>query len=288
MGREQKQKINDENQKQKRKAGAIFSVTQILFYAILGVVAILSTFGILYLRDHGKQKAEEQIENTITHLIVQDTKVQEIFWDEVNEEQENITEEVIEEVLEKQDDGIIRVVLDAGHGGKDGGTYHGDVLEKHINLAVTLYIEEILADYDMELVLTRSEDVFLSLEDRAYIANQVNADFFVSIHCNYYDGEQSVSGIECYYYPGSEDGLKCAKVINAKLKEEKSFKVRSPKADDLYVLENTDMPAVLVELGFISDGTERQKLIRKDYQKLLATKISEGILASLKELGIQN
>ena len=292
MGREQKQKINDEIQKQRRSAKAVFTALQILCYVVLGVVAILSTFGILYFRDHGKRGAEEKSASTITHLIVEDTKVPVILLNQSDEEQDNLVEAVVEdaveEVVEKQDDGIIRVVLDAGHGGKDGGTYQNDVLEKNINLAVTLYVEEILSTQDMELVLTRDEDVFLSLEERAYIANKVNADFFVSIHCNYYDGEEPVSGMECYYYPGSEEGLKCAKVINSKLKEEKSFKVRSPKADDLYVLENTDMTAILVELGYISDEAERQKLTRKDYQKLLATKISEGILASLEELGIQN
>ena len=288
MGREQTQKISDENKKQGKKAKVNFSVAQFLFYVILGVIAILSTFGILYLRDHGKHDVDKKTSNTITHLIVEDTKVQEIFLNESKEEQEDIVEEVVEESAEKQDDGIVRVVLDAGHGGKDGGTYHNDVLEKNINLAVTLYLEELLADKDMELVLTRDEDVFLSLQDRAYIANQVNADFFVSIHCNYYDGEQAVSGMECYYYPGSEDGLKCAQIISAKLKSEKSFKVRSPKADDLYVLENTDMPAILIEIGYISDAAERQKLTREDYQRLLATKISEGILASLEELEIQN
>lgn len=284
MGREQKQKINDETRKQKRKLRVTFHATHVLFYTILGIAAILSTFGILYLRDHGKYNTEEQTANTITHLIVADTKVQEIYGNALNEEQKDL----VEEPVEKQDDGIIRVVLDAGHGGIDGGSYYRDVIEKNINLEVTLYIEEILSDYDIELVLTRNEDVFLSLEDRAYIANQVNADLFISIHCNYYEGKQSVSGIECYYYPGSEEGLKCAQIISDKLKAENSFKVRSPKADDIYVLENTDMSAVLVELGFISDKTERQKLTRKDYQKLLATKISEGILASLEELAIQN
>jgi N-acetylmuramoyl-L-alanine amidase len=188
---------------------------------------------------------------------------------------------------ESKEEEVWCVVLDAGHGGIDGGTYHNDVLEKDINLAITMYIAEALESQELEIILTRSEDAYLALEDRTYIANRADADLFVSIHCNYYEGKESVSGIECYYYPKSKDGKQCAEIVNGILKEEHSFNVRSPKADDLYVLEKTDMTAILVEVGYISDSKDRQNLTRKDYQMLLADKLAEGIVASLEELKSQ-
>lgn len=276
MERQPTQKINKKSQKHKRKKQRISYITQILFYAILCVVAILSTVAFLFLRDLAKQKLDKQASNTITHLTVADTKVPSTFASET---------EVIEATEEEQS---IIVVLDAGHGGIDGGTYYKEVLEKDINLAITLYLADALAKQDLEIILTRSEDEYLTLEDRAYIANKENADLFVSIHCNYYEGKETVSGIECYYYPKSKDGKQCAEILTDILKEEHTFKVRSPKSDDYYVLENTDMTAVLVEVGYISDKKERQNLTSKDYQLKLAEKLAEGIMASLEMLKTQN
>jgi N-acetylmuramoyl-L-alanine amidase len=241
----------------------------------LGATAILVTFAFLYFRD--MKKAKENTTNAISHLVVQDTKIQAAGMNK-NEK---------EEPEENKEEKPRCVVLDAGHGGIDGGTYHNDTLEKDINLAVTLYLADILAKQELEIILTRSEDEYLTLEDRAYIANRSDADFFVSIHCNYYEGKETVSGIECYYYPESKEGKLCAEIVNGVLKEEHSFKVRSPKENDFFVLENTDMTAILVEVGYISDKTEREKLTRKEYQMLLAEKLAEGIQASLKELKSQ-
>lgn len=264
-------------QKKKSKKQTISYITYIFFFAILGATAILVTFAFLYFRDMKK----DDTSNVISHLIVQDTKIQAAGMNKNEKAEENAKQE------ENKEEKPLCVVLDAGHGGIDGGTYHNDVLEKDINLAITMYIAEALETQDLEIILTRSEDEYLSLEDRAYISNREEADLFVSIHCNYYEGKESVSGIECYYYPKSKDGKQCAEIVNGILKEEHSFNVRSPKTDDLYVLEHTDMTAILVEVGYISDKKDRQNLTRKENQMLLAKKLAEGIVASLEELKSQ-
>lgn len=272
MGRHQIQKINNKSPKHERNERKISYAAHILFYAILGVIAIFSTIGALWLRDFTKQK---KAIDTISHLIVADTKVPSALASETE----------VADVKEKQQ---MIVVLDAGHGGVDGGTYYKEVLEKDINLAITKCLAEALTNQDLEIILTRSEDEYVALEDRAYIANKEDADLFVSIHCNYYEGNETVSGIECFYYPKSEAGKQCAEIFTDILMEERIFKVRSPKSDDYYVLENTDMTAVLVEVGYISDKKERQNLTNKDYQVKLAEKLAEGIMASLETLNMQN
>ena len=181
------------------------------------------------------------------------------------------------------------VVLDAGHGGIDGGTFCEDVLEKDINFAVVQYIKEILESSGVEVSLTRSGDDFLDVSERTSIANSVEgADLFVSIHCNYFEDDESVSGLEIYYYTGDEEGQACAEQMIDLMKENKDIKVRSAKHGGYYVLKFTDIPAVLVEMGFLSNPAERDKLNSAEYQKLLAEELAEGILANLKKSPGQN
>ena len=77
------------------------------------------------------------------------------------------------------------VVVDAGHGGSDGGTVSGKAVEKDINLSVALKLKAILENDNIEVILTRSSDENMSLADRTSVANDSNADFFISLHCNY-------------------------------------------------------------------------------------------------------
>lgn len=98
------------------------------------------------------------------------------------------------------------VVLDAGHGGEDGGTVEQTAMEKEINLAVVLKMRELLENQDIRVVLTREQDMFMKLEERVQVANGEKADLFVSIHCNYYEKDSSIYGLECYYCKGAEEG----------------------------------------------------------------------------------
>ncbi len=171
------------------------------------------------------------------------------------------------------------VAIDAGHGGSDGGTVSGEVIEKDINLSVALKLKAILEDNKIEVVLTRSSDENISLAQRTSIANDFSADFFISLHCNYYEDDAQIAGLECYY--NSPDAMKskayAESIINA-VSLSNDIKARDAKAEGYYVLRNTQMPAVLVEMGFLSNYSERQKLLSDDYQEILSQRIAEGIL----------
>ncbi len=174
------------------------------------------------------------------------------------------------------------VVIDAGHGGNDQGTSSSKYLEKDINLTIALKIKYLLEQNDIKVILTRETDVKLSLEERAEIANENNADLFVSIHCNYYEGEGTVSGLECYYHPDSLEGKNLAEHMIENISESNIINTRGVRAEDFSVLRNTKMPAVLIEIGFMSDELELVKLVDPTYQEHLAVKIAEGIIEELK------
>ena len=157
------------------------------------------------------------------------------------------------------------MVLDAGHGGKDGGTVRSNVMEKEINLSVVLFLKDILQAYGCEVILTKSTDENLELSERVEIANHTNADLFVSLHCNYYEDAASVFGLECYYYTDNTESRKYAESIIGSTKENESISVRAAKAESYYVLSETAMPAVLIEMGFLSNHAECQRLADSDY-----------------------
>ncbi len=181
----------------------------------------------------------------------------------------------------QEDDGIT-VVLDAGHGGKDGGSFQGDIVEKDITLAVVLLMKEMLEKEDISVVLTRKEDEFLSLKDRTIEANKANGDLFVSIHCNYFEDDDAVHGLECYYYMDSQIGQYYAESFIETLKGYDGIRVRSAKPNDYFVLTYTNMPGVLVEMGFLSNPEECRKLASQSYQKTMAEGLVQSILDSIE------
>ena len=176
------------------------------------------------------------------------------------------------------------VVVDAGHGGSDGGTVSGKAVEKDINLSVALKLKAILEDDNIEVILTRSSDENISLAERTSVANDSNADFFISLHCNYYEKGAQIAGLECYYNNSNATESKgyAESIINAVSLSE-DIETRYAKTEGYYVLRNTQMPAVLVEMGFLSNYSESQKLLDDDYQESLAQRIAEGISNEMKE-----
>lgn len=247
---------------------------RILFGIGVGVLLILMICGGVFLWKHFHK--EDAVNAVNQELAVSETPEPTIVPTVAP------TEEPVE-VIEEKVSGCI--VLDAGHGDVDGGTFCEDVLEKDINFAVVMYMKEILEEAGIEVRLTRSGDDFMDVSERAEFANQnkEDADLFVSIHCNYFEDDASVSGLEIYYYTGDEAGQACAESMIEYLKKSEDIKVRSAKHGGYYVLKFTEMPAVLVEMGFLSNKEEREKLNSEEYQKLLAEELAEGILLSLKE-----
>ena len=174
----------------------------------------------------------------------------------------------------------VTVVLDAGHGGTQSGCEFDGVLEKDITLAVTLSLKEKLEESGINVVLTRADDQHVSLDERCAIANASNADLFVSIHCNSYTDDISIKGFEGYYYQDT-DGKKLAELILSAAGNYPSIKTRNVKEENYQVLRETEVPAVLLEIGYLSNAAERADLQSSEYQNTLAQAIFEGISAML-------
>ena len=117
-------------------------------------------------------------------------------------------EDTVPVTLIEDEEEEICVVIDAGHGGSDGGTVSGDVIEKDINLSVALKLKAILEVNDIKVIMTRSNDEKVSLAQRAAAANDFHADFFISLHCNYYEDDNRVAGLECYYNSPEDEEIK--------------------------------------------------------------------------------
>lgn len=170
------------------------------------------------------------------------------------------------------------VCIDPGHGGKDPGATGGGVCEKDIALNVAKKIDAYLEAKGCTVMLTRETDVFVELSDRARMANSAKADLFVSVHCNSARDNARATGMEVYHYThASEASKRAARVIYDKLLPVCGLRGRGVKAKDLAVLRETVMPAVLVELGFVSNDGDRAKLISEDWQERAAETIVAGI-----------
>lgn len=171
---------------------------------------------------------------------------------------------------------IQRVVIDAGHGGKDPGAIGYDLYEKTVALSISQQVKSMLEHKGIEVMMTRGEDLFVSLENRVAISNHSSADLFVSIHANGYSNP-SANGVETFYYEGSHQGKQIAQMIQQELAEKTANRNRGVFASDFYVLKHTDMPAVLVEAGFVSNEKDASLLKTQEYQQKVAEAISTGI-----------
>lgn len=170
-----------------------------------------------------------------------------------------------------------QVVLDPGHGGRDGGSKWHGALEKHLTLDLARRVKAELEKAGVPSVLTRGEDVFVSLEDRAAVANAKEDAIFVSIHFNGHL-DNRFKGIETYYHPGSVAGRQLAASIQSALGSRIKTRDRGIKAIPYKVLRETSGTAVLIECGFISHRWEGQRCASPWYRQLLAEAIAEGIL----------
>jgi len=182
------------------------------------------------------------------------------------------------------------IMLDPGHGGIDPGAVTGNVYEKDINLAVALQLAELVRQDGAEVYLTRKDDSDYypssrcTLQDkrqdltiRAEMARNAGAGILVSLHVNK-DRHPGCQGAETYYFPGSAEGQRLAEAIQARLKEIQPDNRRQAKAGDYFLLRTTPMPAVIVELGFISNPRERNLLLSPVWQKTLAEAVRHGII----------
>jgi N-acetylmuramoyl-L-alanine amidase len=175
------------------------------------------------------------------------------------------------------------VVIDAGHGGQDPGAIGPTgIKEKDVNLAVALKLGPLLQAQGINVVYTRVDDnipwttVTNDLQMRCDIANKANADFFISIHSNSSDSSLPY-GTETYYTTQKPSDSSVAQIIQSNLVAQNGLSNRGIKTANYYVLNNTSMPAVLAELGFISNPTEEQLLNSPDFQAKCANGLANGI-----------
>lgn len=179
------------------------------------------------------------------------------------------------------------IILDAGHGGKDQGASYGEVLEKELTLEIAKKTKEILEEAGYRVSMTRKDDTFVDLYDRADYANRKNSKVFVSIHCNSSE-EDGAEGIETFYAASKEEESQAlAQALQTGMVEQTEARDRGIKTADYVVIKETDMPAALVEVGFLSDSGERQLLQQEEYQKKLAEGIAAGILEYLEDTSEQ-
>lgn len=186
-------------------------------------------------------------------------------------------------------DGVLRVCLDAGHGGDDPGAtdLEGVRLEKDDCLKLALAVEENLKnDFpDVDVVLTRDGDQYPSLEDRCDIANDCKADLFVSIHRN--SSEGNASGVEVWVESAKPKiDSRLAGDILSGLKEVGISNDRGVKygtagnpSGDYYVNKHTDMPACLIEMGFMTSQTDNELLDKHldEYAKAISDAIGNTL-----------
>lgn len=182
------------------------------------------------------------------------------------------------------------IVLDPGHGGQDPGAQFGGIQEKNINLAIAIRLRDVLAAKGCKVILTREvdKDFFLpnfvlgrmakraELSQRIKMASINQADLFISLHANSFPGGNSY-GMETYYQVKSLAGKELAEFIQTELKKIQTDNKRIAKSGDYYLLNQTQMPSVIVEVGFLSNPRERKLLQDLNYQDRIAASIASGI-----------
>lgn len=174
-----------------------------------------------------------------------------------------------------------RVVIDAGHGGTDHGAIRDDTSEKDITLDVSKKVEDMLKKQGYAVLMTRPVDSFVSLADRVAMAEKFNPDIFVSIHVNS-SVRPEITGIETHYY--HQESLNLAQTVHSSLASAIDSKNRGLFKSKFYVINHTTSPAILVEIGFISNDNERAQLVSEKRKQATAKAIVEGVNNYFKQL----
>ena len=183
-----------------------------------------------------------------------------------------------EEPIEEQKSTPV-IFIDAGHGGNDGGCVEDGVIEKDINLTIAILVRDKLKELGYQVVMSRSVDRYVAKEDRVRKANEIQADIYVSIHQNSSD-QRSVNGMEVWYdgTDAQRDSRRLALLVSQQTARSTKAVERMVRGDaDFHVTGSTQMPACLIETGFLSNREERTKLASADYQEQIASGIVQGI-----------
>jgi N-acetylmuramoyl-L-alanine amidase len=220
---------------------------------------------------------------------------------------------------------VRKVIIDAGHGGMDGGAwgYARRLKEKDVVLDIAVRIERLLRhDKSLTVLLTRNSDRFISLKYRTDFANSHNADLFVSIHCNA-NPHSGVTGTETYFYSSKSSNklaavaavrenagedltnsiltdlrhsayrirsYRLAEQVEGRIRDRLGLPIRRVQKAPFYVLARVDMPSILIETAYLSNRLEEEKFTNSAWREKIAQAIADGILAykDIVEESIEN
>ncbi len=177
------------------------------------------------------------------------------------------------------------IVLDPGHGGSQDGAFHHGVREADVNLAVGLELQAKLVAAGAAVVMTRTTDSLAApdgvspadeLQARVDVAKAAGADIFVSLHANAHPAKPETTGAIVFYAPGRSTALAAA-ILEALVLETGAVD-KGVRPANFYVLRNSNIPAVLVEVGFLTNQAEAARLADSAYQQEIAAGIFKGIM----------
>jgi len=178
----------------------------------------------------------------------------------------------------------VKIFIDPGHGGPDPGAVGNEVIEEFVNLNVSLELARLLRDagFDVRIYRTTSDENVLEnknadLRNRAQTANSWGADYFISIHTNS-SVRPEAQGVEAYVYRLGGTSERLAQSIVDSVAEDLGSQNRGVMQANFAVLRRTNMPAVLVELGYLTNATEALNLNSPAWQKAVAASIFRGIV----------
>ncbi len=178
------------------------------------------------------------------------------------------------------------IVIDPGHGGYDPGTIGiNGSYEKDINLDISKKLYERLKSMDYKVLLTRNVDEYVDNRDRARFANRKRARVFISIHCNSIEDNSNTNGAQVLYFPNRESNANetlAQMILDQILISTGANNKGIVEREDLIVLNQTKMPAIIVECGFLSNGNEANLLTEDEYQNKIVDGIVEGLRCYIK------
>ena len=181
------------------------------------------------------------------------------------------------------------VVIDPGHGGRDPGTT-SSILKMHeseVVLDISTRLNKLLTEAGFRTYMTRVDNLTpntkLELQDRADVANSLNADIFISIHANAAEKVPTANGLENFYHPSDIRGKKLAEVFQSEMIKNLDINSRGAKPNNLSVLRNTTMPAVLTETGFLTNAGDEAKLATSEYRQQVAEAMFKATVRYFEE-----
>lgn len=181
------------------------------------------------------------------------------------------------------------VVIDAGHGGRDGGAVGSETDESFLNLQYALALKDVLQEFNYKVVLTRddmgglysplaSNKKLSEMKKRIGIIKSVSPDLVISIHMNSF-ASADVRGAQVFYAQDSQSSKSLAQSIQDNLFENVDYAKKTAKAGDYYILNCSPVPSVLIECGFISNPEEEKLLLNKNYCKKFCYQVACGVFS---------